>query len=96
METTTTKKQKVLRLIRHIISCICTFIKSYSIGFVTTLLTLVWALPFCKGRFTKLLCLIGASSLGTAAMKAVADNDTQMDQLLDDIEDLRSKKAHAE
>lgn len=93
---TTTKKQKVMRLIRHIISNICTFIKSYSIGFITALLALIWALPFCKGRFTKLLCIIGASSLGTAAMNVVANNDSQMDQLLDDIEDLRSKKAQAE
>lgn len=90
---TTTKKQKIVRLIRHIISHVCTFIKSYSIGFITALLALIWALPFCKGRFTKLLCIIGASSLGTAAMTVVADNDSQMDQLLDDIEDLRSKKA---
>ena len=93
---TTTKKQKVIRLIRHIISHICTYVKAYGIGFVTTLLTLIWALPFCKGRFTKLLCLIGATSLGTAAMNAVADMDSEMDQILDDIEDLRSKKAQAE
>ena len=93
---TTTKKQKVMRLIRHIISHICTYVKSYGIGFVTTLLTLIWALPFCKGRFTKLLCLIGATSLGAAAMNAVADMDSEMDQILDDIEDLRSKKAQAE
>lgn len=90
---TTTKKQKIVRLIRHIISHVCTFVKAYSIGFVTALLTLIWTLPFCKGRFTKLLCIIGASSLGTAAMNAVADNDSKMDQILDDIEDLRSKMA---
>lgn len=93
---TTTKKQKVVRLIRHIISHVCTFIKAYSIGFITTLLTLIWALPFCKGRFTKLLCMIGASALGTAAMNAVADKDSEMDQILDDIEDLRFKKAQVE
>lgn len=93
---TTTKKQKVIRLIRHIISHTCTFIKAYAIGFLTALLTLIWALPFCKGRFTKLLCAIGAATLGTAAMNAVADKDSEMDQILDDIEDLRSKKAQAE
>ena len=93
---TTTKKQKVMRLIRHIISHVCTYVKAYGIGFITTLLTLIWALPFCKGRFTKLLCLIGATSLGTAAMTVVADTDSEMDQILDDIEDLRSKKAQAE
>lgn len=93
---TTTKKQKVMRLIRHIISHVCTFIKAYAIGFITTLITFIWTFPFCKGRFTKLLCFIGATSLGTAAMNVVADNDSQMDQILDDIEDLRSKKAQAE
>lgn len=93
---TTTKKQRIRRLIRHIISHICTFAKAYGVGFITTLLTLIWALPFCKGRFTKLLCLIGASTLGTAAMNAVADKDSEMDKILDDIEDLRSKKAQTE
>lgn len=92
----TTKKQKVIRLIRHIISLICTFIKAYGIGFVTALLTLIWALPFCKGRFTKLLCVIGASALSTAAVDVVLEKDTTMDKILDDLEDLRSKKATAE